>query len=202
MKDSAAHITCWKEDVSFRQKDEQENSILAEILYGCYQKRPSSQEMLYKKFYGYAMGIALKYCCNREDAREVTNDSFIKVFQHIKKFDPSAPFKPWFRRIVVNSSIDKIRTNKKFQHHLEIDDVREVYPVDIESDLSAEEAYNLLEKLPALHRCVFNMYEIDGYHHHEIAAMLEIPESSSRTYLTRAKTRLRQLYQKYELDSK
>lgn len=176
---------------------EDEQRILAEIIDGCRANKSSSQEKLYKKFYGYALAVALTYCCTREDAVEVVNDSFIKVFKNIRTFISSEPFRPWLRKIVVHTSIDKIRANKKFHHHVEAEDMQQASRVDIESDLTAKQMYALLNELPDLLRLVFNMYEIEGYSHREIAARLEIAESSSRTYLTRAKARLRHLYRKF-----
>ena len=178
----------------------EEECNLKEIIDGCRVNKSSSQEKLYKQFYGYALAVALAYCYSREDAVEVVNDSFIKVFRNIRTFVSTEPFRPWLRKIVVNTSIDTIRANKRFQHHVEGEDMQYVSHVDIESELTAKQIYALLNELPDLLRFVFNMYEIEGYSHREIAGRLDIAESSSRTYLTRAKTRLRRLYQKHFTD--
>lgn len=167
---------------------------LDEIIHGCRERNVDSQERLYKKFYGYAMGVALTYCSSKDDAVEVVNDSFMKVFKNIKMYDLSKPFKPWFRKIVVNTSIDKARANKRFQNQVQLDDICPSSSVDIEADLNAKQIYKLLNELPDLLRFVFNMYEIEGYSHREIADRLDIAESSARTYLTRAKAQLRDLY--------
>lgn len=169
----------------------------AEVIEGCRERRPHSQERLYKMFYGYAMAVALRYCTNREDAVEVVNDSFIKVFDKIDQFVISKPFKPWLRKIVVHTAIDNIRSNKKFQHTVEMEHVQAAAPIDHEADLNAQQIYKLLNHLPDLHRLVFNMYEIEGYSHREVSEQLEIAESSSRTYLARAKNRLRTLYKTF-----
>lgn len=173
---------------------------LTEIIEGCRDYEEDSQEFLYKKFYGYALGVALTYCSKRPDAVEVVNDSFMKVFRNIKTYDISEPFKPWLRKIVVNTSIDKARANKRFNNHMEIDAIRPASSVDVESELNAKQIYRLLNELPELLRFVFNMYEIEGYSHREIAEKLGIAESSSRTYLTRAKAQLRELYRNLFMD--
>lgn len=184
-----------KQDPDFPESNHNsEQDSLHQIIAGCREYDIHSQERLYKKFYGYALGIALAYCPTREDALEVVNDSFLKVFKRIKTFRTSENFKPWFRQVVVNTAIDKARANKRFNQHVEIVETRQASPVDIESELYAKQIYNLLNELPELLRFVFNMYEIEGYSHKEISQKLEIAESSSRTYLTRAKTRLRELY--------
>jgi RNA polymerase sigma factor (sigma-70 family) len=179
---------------SNRSYRKQEQDLTA-IIRGCQREDETSQEQLYKKYYGYALSVSMKYCLNREDATEVVNDSFMKVFKHINQFDIERPFKPWLRKIVVNASIDKIR--KKPENHLDIEDVPLGLPQLVDSDLKIKETLQLLKFLPEMYRTVFNMYEIDGYSHKEISEELGIGESSSRTYLLRAKNRLRELYNKH-----
>lgn len=150
------------------------------------------QELLYKQFYGYAMGVGMRYLSNRDDAMEVVNDSFIKVFKGIQFFNETQPFKAWLRRIVVNTSIDCRRKNLKHADQLDLDQA--VYlgkSAEIIDQLSAKDILILLDKLPEIHKMVFNLYEIDGYNHDEIGNMLNIPVSSSRVYLSRAKEKLR-----------
>lgn len=201
-EDQIAGGVFWKKDfASTKGTGENGQYVLAEIIDGCRNNEASCQEKLYKKFYGYALAVALSYCYNREDAVEVVNDSFIKIFKNIKTFIPSEPFRPWLRTIVVRTSIDKVRAKKRFQHHLEIEEAYQVSPVDAETALTAKQIYALLNELPDVHRLVFNMYEMEGYSHREIAGMLDIAESSSRTYLTRAKARLRLLYKKIFTDT-
>lgn len=178
------------------RKNQKEPFNLAKTIEGCRRYAEPSQERLYKKFYGYALGVALAYCSKRADAVEVVNDSFMKVFRYIKSYKSSEPFKPWLRKIVVNTAIDKERAGKKFKYHVSLDDVESSSPVTIESEMNAQQIYKLLNELPELLRFVFNLYEIEGYSHREIAEKLDIAESSSRTYLTRAKTQLRKLYRK------
>lgn len=195
-KKSLAGKINWSKQTSSKDDDHRERALL-DIIKGCRENDPQSQEKIYKHYYGYAMGIALSYCSTREDAAEVVNDSFIKVFKNIKTYITSEPFKPWFRKIVVRTAIDKIRANKRFKDHVEINEMHQISPVDIESNLNAQQIYKLLNKLPDLLRLVFNMYEIEGYSHREIARELGIAESSSRTYLTRAKAQLRTLYKTF-----
>lgn len=175
--------------------------FLADLIAGCRKQQEASQETLYKRYYGYVLSIALTYCPEKEDALEVTNDSFMKVFKHIHSYSSSQPFKPWLRRIVVNTSIDRARSARKFRSNVDIGQAEPVSaPSDIEAELNARQIYTLLNELPDLLRFVFNMYEIEGYTHHEIAQKLGIAESSSRAYLTRAKARLRHLYQNFFMD--
>lgn len=150
------------------------------------------QELLYKHFYSYAMGVSMRYLSNRDDAMEVVNDSFIKAFKGIVFFNENQPLKAWLGRIVVNTSIDRIRKNSKHAGQLELDEAIFVgNPAEVTAHLSAKDILNLLNGLPETHRMVFNLYEIDGYNHDEIGNILGIPVSSSRVYLSRAKEKLR-----------
>lgn len=166
-----------------------------EIIERCCKGEKRYYELLYKRFYGYAMGVALRYCINRDDALEVVNDAFIKIFDKFHLFDPERSFKPWLRQIVVNQSIDRKRKWLKIENEQSIDEVAE--PVwgdaDAISLLGYKDILAMLNRLPELQSMVFNMYEIDGYSHDEIAALLNITSSSSRVYLSRAKDKLRKL---------
>lgn len=150
--------------------------------------------MLYKHFYGYAMGISMRYSLNRDDALEAVNDAFIKAFKSIETYDESRPFKAWLRTIVVNTSIDRRRRELKFQLNTDIDEAPpiKVHAAAVDS-LNAQDIMKMMKTLPALQLAIFNLYEIDGYSHDEIADMLDIPASSSRVYLSRAKERLRKV---------
>lgn len=171
---------------------------LDEIIQGCIQKNEKSQEMLYKRFFGYALSVAMIHCKNRDNALEIVNDSFVKVFKEIGKFDPSKSLKSWLRKIVINTSIDDFRRNSK--KILFSDEETILVPdntANIVTQLTAQDILGLLNHLPDIQRIVFSLYEIEGFKHDEISALLNIPENSSRVYLTRAKKKLRELFQMY-----
>jgi len=162
-----------------------------------------SQSFLYKRFYGYMMAVSLRYIKNEMEAEDIVNESFVKIFRKLSNFeileDESAlekSFKGWIARITVNTSIDKLRAQKVT---LDIDDINELEiennSVAISSNLEVNDILKLLNKLPEIQRMIFNLYEIEGYSHDEISKQLNIPDSTCRTYLTRAKARLRMLYQ-------
>lgn len=152
--------------------------------------------MFFKRYYGYVMGISLSYVKNQDLAYEITNDSFLKCFDSFQKMGDNPQVKPWLRRITVNTAIDYYRKNKKFQNHLEADGelpvFDEVYAPD---QMAYEDLLKILRQLPEDLQLVFNLYEVEGYSHREVAHRLNITESSSRVYLTRAKSKLRQLIQ-------
>jgi len=162
------------------------------LLEGCKEGKNGYQELLYKHFYGYALNIARLHTYSREEAVDIMNDSFIKVFSSMHRFELDQPFKAWIRRVIINTAIDNYRKNKKHYYLL---DVVEVDPPEMNeniiSQLEAEDILKLMDELPKMHRMVFNLYEIQGFSHKEIAEKLAINISSSRTFLTRAKKKLR-----------
>ena len=161
-----------------------------------------SKAFLYRKYYGYVMAIVIRYMKHEMEAEEITNECFVKIFKKISTFSLhedatvlEKTFKSWIARIAVNTSIDALRVLK--QMHM-IDDLSgsETAQLSVEnqSNLEYEDILSLLRQLPEIQRSIFNLYEIEGYSHEEIGKQLAIPESTSRTYLTRAKQKLRKLY--------
>ncbi len=150
--------------------------------------------MLYKKYYGYGLGIAMRYSSSRDIAKEILSDSFLKAFTNLKSYTKSMPFKFWLRRILINTAIDCFRRNKHHREMLSVDALSEVEFADnVFDDMMAEEIIHLLQQLPDHFRIAFNLYEIEGFSHKEIAVRLNISESTSRSNLTRAKEKLREL---------
>ncbi|RCH56896.1 RNA polymerase subunit sigma-70 [Mucilaginibacter hurinus] len=166
----------------------------SEIVSQCKKGSIKYQELLYKQFYGYAMGIGLRYSINRDDALEAVNDAFIKVFNAIHTYNEDKPFKAWLRTVVVNTAIDQRRKGLKFQLNTDIDDAPQIaHNETAVSKMNAQDILKLLKELPEIQSAIFNLYEIDGYNHDEISKMLDIPVSSSRVYLSRAKEKLRKI---------
>ncbi|MFD0792855.1 RNA polymerase sigma factor [Mucilaginibacter litoreus] len=165
-----------------------------EIVSKCKSGSLKHQELLYKQFYGYAMGVSMRYSLNEDDALEVVNDAFIKVFNNINTYNTEKPFRAWLRTIVVNTAIDRRRKELKHQSNTDIEDA---YGIGSNANaidtLNAQDILKLMKQLPQLQLTIFNMYEIDGYNHDEIGKILNLPASSSRVYLSRAKDKLRQL---------
>jgi len=164
------------------------------VLNGCSKGNLKAQEYLFKEYYGYVMSIALRFSSCHDNAMEIVNDSFLKIFRKIGSYQIDKEFKPWIRKIVVNTAIDYYRRDK--QNGIEIP-IELAYdePVDesVIDNLNAEEIIKLINSLPMKYRYTFNLYEIEGFSHDEIAIQLGITESTSRTYLTRAKKMLRQM---------
>lgn len=162
------------------------------ILIKCSRGHSRSQELLYKNYYAYALSVTLRFIPNREDAREVVNDIFIKVFDRLRHEVPDN-FTGWLRRVAVHTAVDHYRANRTRKEMLP--DIGEPLPVVVPEEvldrLGAEEILELLRQLNETPRMVFILFEIEGYHHDEIAAMLNIEVNTSRSHLFRAKAFLR-----------
>jgi RNA polymerase sigma factor (sigma-70 family) len=157
-----------------------------------------SQELLYKQFYGFAMGVCLRYTQTRDEALEVVNDGFLKVFTKGEQFDSNYSFKAWLKRIMVNTALDYYRKNQKHYYHENIEDAHEVSISEANpiSNLSYEELIDLVNKLPPSYRMVFSLFAIDGYSHEEIGKQLGISEGTSKSNLSRARDALRAMLAK------
>ena len=166
------------------------------LIEGCKKGKPKAQEGLYKHFYGYAMGICLRYANSKDEASEILNDSFLKVFEKIDQYDQSKLFKAWLRRILINTSIDYYRRNNKHYNHLELEKARrEEHDYDVVNQLNAEDILKVMQQLPDNYRLTFNLYEVEGYTHEEISELMQIPVGTSKSNLSRAKQKLRALVQ-------
>lgn len=167
---------------------------LDQIISGCKQNRLKDQELLYKHFYSYAMSVCLIYSDSQEDAVEIMNDGFMKVFKHIRKQQEPKAIKGWLRRIMINTAIDHYRKNHKHRNHYELDYTQQgTSEKEIYGSLAASEILGLLQYLPGAYRTVFNLYVLEGYPHKEIAQMLDISEGTSRANLSYANKELRKM---------
>lgn len=153
-----------------------------------------SQKTLYQEFYAYGMSICLRYADNRDEAAEILNDGFMKVFQNIGRFDLTRPFKPWLRRIIVNTAINHYHQKNRALKAEELDRVNQNASEEkILSGITYDEILEMLRKLPPAYRTVFNLHVIEGYKHEEIAAMLGVSVGTSKSNLFKAKEQLRKI---------
>ena len=148
------------------------------------------------------MSVCLRYAKSEDDAVEVLNDGFLKVFKNLKKFDQTRSFKAWLRTILINTALDHYRKEKKHMHQEDISEVRNLDSGKrTDADLSYEELLQLVQRLSPAYRTVFNLYVIDGYKHHEIADMLGISEGTSKSNLTKARANLRDMIERTEVNT-
>jgi RNA polymerase sigma factor (sigma-70 family) len=167
---------------------------LNELLQGCISHDRKSQKLLYKAFYGFAMAICLRYAGNRDDAAEVMNQGFMKVFTKIETFDTSKPFKAWLGRIMMNVSIDHYRSNLKVAYAEDLENAEHINDGTVtDSNLNYQDLLCMVQQLPQAYRTVFNLFAIDGYSHEEIADMLNINIGTSKSNLFKARQKLKQM---------
>lgn len=172
-----------------------QDSNPTELLLASVKGDRKSQEKLYRSYYSYAMAICIRYTKNKDEAMEICNDGFLKVFLKGEQFDTKYPFKAWLKRIMVNTAIDFNRKNQKHANH---DDIETAYNVSSNYEsatdkLAYEQLIDLVQKLNPAYRDVFNLFAIDGYSHEEISEMLNIPVGTSKSKLSRAREHLRQM---------
>lgn len=171
-----------------------ENQEMADILEGCQRKDRVAQKVLYQQFYGYAMSIGLRYSDSEEEAIEVVNDAFLKVFLNIKQYNSQLPFKPWFRRILINTAINHLKKKQKLKISVLMDTEYNIPDTEeILAKLGFQELMALVRSLSAAYRTVFNLYVLDGFSHEEIAQQLGISIGTSKSNLSKARERLRHL---------
>ena len=172
--------------------NEQEN---IEIISGCKKADHKAQERLYKNFYRAMMSVCLRYTKNDEDAVEILNNGFFKVFKNIQGYDSSkASLYTWIRAIVVNSCLDFIKQKKRLEKVNELNPGVEVHiPPDVISKIETAELLELVRELTPATQAVFNLYVIEGYRHKEIAKLLSISEGTSKWHLNEARKNLQQL---------
>lgn len=158
-----------------------------------------SQYALYEEFYGYCMSVSLRFGESREEAKEIVHDAFLKAFNKLDSVEKAESFKPWLRRIVVNTSIDYYRKNAHTTHHL---DVAEHDTSDLSEDvlarLSAEDIHAAIAQLPPAYRMAFTLYAVEGYKHEEIGQKLGISIGASKSNLSKARAKLQRLIAEME----
>ena len=142
--------------------------------------------------------MSLRYTKTEEEAIEVLNDSFMKVFKNINAYDPDKSFRSWFRRILINTAINHYHRHRKHHDHQSVDehDYITTSEPDALSQLSYQDVIALIQQLSPAYQAVFNLYVIDGYSHEEIAKALNISVGSSKSNLSRARVRLQLMVKK------
>jgi RNA polymerase sigma-70 factor (ECF subfamily) len=173
------------------QNTEEKESLL---IQACVKEEAWAQKILYETYYPKMIGVCMRYSNDYEDARDILNEGFIKVFRFIEKYKIGTSLESWIRRIMINSSIDYYR--KEIRHRSEDIDTA-MYKLsdqtDVVSDFSAQDILKAVQKLPPAYRAVFNLYVIEGYSHKEVSDELGITESTSRSNLVKARNRLKDM---------
>lgn len=172
-----------------------------EIIQGCQKGRSKHQKALYDQYSGLVMHLCMRYSSNREDAEDLFQECFIRIFTYIKNFQENNSFKGWLHRVCINVIINKYRSNivsKRNGQNVELEEevVEHSTNVDFPS-IPSEVLYQFIQELSPGYRAVFSLFEIEGYSHDEIAEMLGCSSNNSRSQLSRAKRILQEKIEKF-----
>lgn len=176
-----------------------ENDQLNKVIEGCANGDRKCQQIIYQKLYEKMYSICIRYSKDKDDALDILQDGFIKVFTNIKLFGSLGSFEGWVRKIIVNTAIDFYRKKKQSVVYsnttyveTNAEDLTEEDENDAEySNITSEEIMEAVQKLPPAYRTVFNMFVMDGFSHKEIAEQLGIAEGTSKSNLAKAKINLK-----------
>ncbi|NJK84425.1 MAG: RNA polymerase sigma factor [Saprospiraceae bacterium] len=164
------------------------------LISACKREERWAQQKLYEIHYGKMMGVCMRYAGSEEEALDMLHEGFIKIFKHIGKYQSGTSFNAWIRKIVVNTCIDAYRKQKRRRTE-ELEQAQEIQTLDADavSQCSEKEILEAIQQLSPVYRTVFNLYAVEGYAHKEIAEMLDITESTSRSNLVKARLKLKEL---------
>lgn len=151
-----------------------------------------AQRRVFNHWYAYAYTVMMHYVPRRMDAEELTMDAFVRLFRKLDRYNPAYPFRPWFRRLVVNVALEALRGQMKERPIQNLPTV--AVKNEAEHRLEREDIIRLLNYLPVSYRLVFNLFVLEEYTHREIAQELGISVGTSKSNLSMARTRLRQLH--------
>jgi len=162
------------------------------IFQGCLINDSVAQRELYQRYSPKMLSVCYRFAHNREDAEDMLQEGFIKVFSQIHTFQSKGAFEGWVRRIMVHTCINNLKKNKKFNESVDIIHATgvQIREESVPSIVQAKQVVECIRLLPIGYRTVLNLYAIEGYSHKEIAGMLDIEESTSRSQYTRAKQML------------
>jgi RNA polymerase sigma factor (sigma-70 family) len=161
-----------------------------DILKGCIQGRSSAQQKLFETYSRLLLGVCNRYASGIEEAEDILQEGFVKIFLHIREFKGDGSLVAWMRRIMINTAITHYHKMRKHRYHDDLDEVRESDFEDSdwsEADFTREELFKIIHRMPDGYRVVFNLYAVEGYKHREIAEILNIDENTSKSQYSRAR---------------
>jgi len=175
------------------------NLIEEEVFRNCLKAEPKAQKDFYDFFSRTMYAVCLRYSNSNEDAKDIMQDGFVKVFTKLSQYSGKGSLEGWMKRIFINTALEHYRVNKVYMEQLDLDYSTSV-PLNafIIENISIKEIINLMNKLAPGFRTVLNMYVVEGYSHAEIAEMLGISEGTSKSQLSRARDAFAREYKKLE----
>ncbi len=167
-----------------------------ELIQRCLNNEVLAQNELYRRFAGKMMGVCMRYAKNRDDAKDILQDAFVRVFLNLKSFKAEGSFEGWIKRIMVNTAIKHYHKNLKFSNNTDIEAAYDVgFDSNIVGKMGHDELMAKVQTMPDGYRTIFNLYVVEGYQHNEIGEMLGISEGTSKSQLARSRNFLMKLIQ-------
>ncbi len=162
------------------------------MLKGCIHNQAAAQQELYYRYSPKMLSVCYRYAKSREDAEDMLQEGFIKIFGQLRQFQNRGALEGWIRKIIVHTCINNLKKNKKFTESVDIIHASGVHirEESVPSIVQAKQVVECIRMLPIGYRTVLNLYAVEGSSHREIATMLDIEESTSRSQYTRAKAML------------
>lgn len=175
-----------------------QNIIESDLIHGCINGDRRMQEELYRRFSPRMYAVCLRYAGTAEEAQDILQEGFIKIFKKLTSFRGEGSFEGWIRRIFVNTAIEHFRRKKYLQPVTEREEnTLEGNYISVLDELAERDILELVQQLSPGYRTVFNMYVVEGYTHKEIGDMLGISEGTSKSQLSRAKVILQEMVKKF-----
>lgn len=172
-----------------------------QLIEGCIRNDRLCQEALFKRYAGKMKAVCMRYMRQSDEAEDVLQEGFIKLFKSLHQYTFQGSFEGWIRRIMVNTALTKMN---KMSFKLEVDLIENYHDTfdyrDIVESISVKEIRGMIAELPEGYRVVFNLYVVEGYSHKEIAETLGITENTSRSQLLKARLALQNKLKKTEID--
>ncbi len=164
-----------------------QNVSETDLISGCMEGDRRMQKLLYDQFSPKMYAVCLRYMGNSDDAQDILQEGFIKVFRNLEKFRGDGSFEGWMRRIFVNTAIEQIRKRKTDLSLTEKEEVIELKAVSALDNINEKDLLQIVSELSPGYRTVFNMYVVEGFNHKEISEALGISEGTSKSQLARAR---------------
>lgn len=172
-----------------------------EIIQGCQKGKSKHQKALYDQYAGLVMHLCMRYSNNREDAEDLFQECFIRIFTYIKNFQENNSFNGWLHKVCINVIINKYRSSivsKRNGQNVELEDEIIEHSINVDfPSIPSEVLYQFIQELSPGYRTIFSLFEIEGYSHDEIAEMLGCSSNNSRSQLSRAKRILQEKIEKF-----
>ncbi len=175
-----------------------------QLVKDCIKQKALAQQELYQYFAPAMLGVCYRYAKSIQDAEDVLQEAFVKVFFHINTYNFTGDLGAWIRRIMVNTALNYLKRNKKYRAEMAFAEMP-LHPVSSQNpdvNLEAKQLAELIRQLPTGFQTIFNLYAIEGYTHVEIGQMLGISEGTSKSQYARARYLLIEWMEKYSSSSK